>query len=133
MLSYLVLDVSNELAYFKQEVASLFKVSLPNSIIEELVYQVFDVFLNYGIRCIDDKVLNEKLAALPNNARVDLSLFLGEAYFTKANLFSNALLHFSSAIYQKLIGHVGGVKDFNFVINKIMHNEGRIILEYFPY
>ena len=136
MVKYLVLDLESDLVQLKKDIVIEFGKPLPNSIMDEIIFQVFDVFLNYGIRSgisDNDQTIINQLRLLPNNGRVDISVFLGERYHVKQQTFSNCLFNFSINVYRRLKEHIQSVSEFNFVVNKILHQNGRVVLEFFPY
>lgn len=136
MVKYLVLDLESDLIQLKKDIIMEFGKPLPNSIIDEIIFQVFDVFLNYGIRSgisDNDQTIINQLRLLPNNGRVDISVFLGERYHVKQQTFSNCLFNFSINVYRRLKEHIQSVSEFNFVVNKILHQNGRVVLEFFEY
>ena len=136
MVKYLVLDLESDLIQLKKDIVIEFGKPLPNSIMDEIIFQVFDVFLNYGIRSgisDNDQTIINQLRLLPNNGRVDISVFLGERYHVKQQTFSNCLLNFSINVYRRLKEHIQSVSEFNFVVNKILHQNGRVVLEFFEY
>ena len=136
MVKYLVLDLESDLVQLKKDIVIEFGKPLPNSIMDEIIFQVFDVFLNYGIRSgisDNDQTIINQLRLLPNNGRVDISVFLGERYHVKQQTFSNCLFNFSINVYRRLKEHIQSVSEFNFVVNKILHQNGRVVLEFFVY
>lgn len=136
MVKYLVLDLESDLIQLKKDIVIEFGKPLPNSIMDEIIFQVFDVFLNYGIRSgisDNDQTIINQLRLLPNNGRVDISVFLGERYHVKQQTFSNCLFNFSINVYRRLKEHIQSVSEFNFVVNKILHQNGRVVLEFFEY
>lgn len=136
MVKYLVLDLESDLVQLKKDIVIEFGKPLPNSIMDEIIFQVFDVFLNYGIRSgisDNDQTIINQLRLLPNNGRVDISVFLGERYHVKQQTFSNCLFNFSINVYRRLKEHIQSVSEFNFVVNKILHQNGRVVLEFFEY
>ena len=136
LVKYLVLDLESDLVQLKKDIVIEFGKPLPNSIMDEIIFQVFDVFLNYGIRSgisDNDQTIINQLRLLPNNGRVDISVFLGERYHVKQQTFSNCLFNFSINVYRRLKEHIQSVSEFNFVVNKILHQNGRVVLEFFPY
>ena len=136
MVRYLVLDLESDLIQLKKDIIMEFGKPLPNSIMDEIIFQVFDVFLNYGIRSgisDNDQTIINQLRLLPNNGRVDISVFLGERYHVKQQTFSNCLFNFSINVYRRLKEHIKSVSEFNFVVNKILHQNGRVVLEFFEY
>ena len=136
MVKYLVLDLESDLIQLKKDIVMEFGKPLPNSIMDEIIFQVFDVFLNYGIRSgisDNDQTIINQLRLLPNNGRVDISVFLGERYHVKQQTFSNCLFNFSINVYRRLKEHIQSVSEFNFVVNKILHQNGRVVLEFFEY
>ena len=136
MVKYLVLDLESDLIQLKKHIIMEFGNPLPNSIMDEIIFQVFDVFLNYGIRSgisDNDQTIINQLRLLPNNGRVDISVFLGERYHVKQQTFSNCLFNFSINVYRRLKEHIQSVSEFNFVVNKILHQNGRVVLEFFEY
>lgn len=136
MVKYLVLDLESDLIQLKKDIIMEFGKPLPNSIMDEIIFQVFDVFLNYGIRSgisDNDQTIINQLRLLPNNGRVDISVFLGERYHVKQQTFSNCLFNFSINVYRRLKEHIQSVSEFNFVVNKILHQNGRVVLEFFEY
>lgn len=136
MVKYLLLDINRELIEFKKSIVMEFGKPLPNSIIEEIVFQVFDVFLTYGIRSKkinSDQDVNRQLQLLPNDERIDLGVFLGQAYLTKRNVLAAHLYVFANTVYERLKTHIQTVYEFNFVVNKLQHENGRILLEYFEF
>ena len=136
MVKYLVLDLESDLIQLKKDIIMEFGKPLPNSIMDEIIFQVFDVFLNYGIRSgisDNDQTIINQLRLLPNNGRVDISVFLGERYHVKQQTFSNCLFNFSINVYRRFKVHIQSVSEFNFVVNKILHQNGRVVLEFFDY
>ena len=136
MVKYLVLDLESDLIKLKKDIVMEFGKPLPNSIMDEIIFQVFDVFLNYGIRSgisDNDQTIINQLRLLPNNGRVDISVFLGERYHVKQQTFSNCLFNFSINVYRRLKEHIQSVSEYNFVVNKILHQNGRVVLEFFEY
>ena len=136
MVKYLVLDLESDLIQLKKDIIMEFGKPLPNSIMDEIIFQVFDVFLNYGIRSgisDNDQTIINRLRLLPNNGRVDISVFLGERYHVNQQTFSNCLFNFSINVYRRLKEHIQSVSEFNFVVNKILHQNGRVVLEFFEY
>ena len=136
IVKYLVLDLESDLIQLKKDIVMEFGKPLPNSIMDEIIFQVFDVFLNYGIRSgisDNDQTIINQLRLLPNNGRVDISVFLGERYHVKQQTFSNCLFNFSINVYRRLKEHIQSVSEFNFVVNKILHQNGRVVLEFFEY
>lgn len=135
MVKYILIDLREELDCFNKNYRAVFGRNLASAALDELIHQMFDVFLNYGIRQREatDATVISHLSNLPNPDRFDIALFIGNDSESLITCFKDILFGLAISIYEKLKEFFPMEKEFNFVIRNILHTQGQIVIEFFNY
>lgn len=134
-MTYIFIDVREEFDIFNKNYKIMFGKHLPITVFNELIYQVFDVFLNYGLRISDPTGITviSRLQALPDPNRFSVELFLGTNSPRDLENFKGILFGLAISVYTRLKNMLPVEKEFNFVIKEVLHTQGKILIEYFNF